>query len=560
MDIFSFFTMLGGLALFLFGMEMMGNGLKKLSGSKLEMILGRLTSHPLKGVLLGTGVTAIIQSSSATTVMVVGFVNSGIMRLEQAVGVIMGANIGTTVTSWLLSMTGIHSENLLIRLLEPSAFSPLLAFTGIILMMFCKSERKHDIGTIMLGFSILMTGMGSMSDAVAPLAHVPGFTRMMTLFSNPILGMAAGAVLTAIIQSSSASVGILQALCATGTISYSIALPVIMGQNIGTCVTALLSAVNASRNSKRAALIHLYFNLIGTSIFMIVFYSLNVFMNFAFLKQSADAAGIAIIHSSFNIAATIILLPFSKQLVKLACLTLPDIASEEAEKSKVNNSLLDERFLEKPAFALQQAQTVTENVIKDILMLALHVCELPTTYLKGSAKAANDESNRITNQLEQLNEYLMCISNCQLSAKDSYTVKQLFQSISELNGISAHLAHIAEVSKIISKQKHSFSPPARKELRELWSRVDIILKKLDEAFLKGNSITSMWIARQNSLIQEEIKELKKNHIKRLRNGKCSVETGMCFLDLLMDYEQIASHCTNLFDEAFIMNNIEERNS
>lgn len=324
MSIFNIISLLGGLSLFLFGMNLMGDGLKNASGGRLETLLEKLTSNPVKSVLLGAGVTAIIQSSSATTVMVVGFVNSGIMHLEQTVGVIMGANIGTTVTSWILSLTGIQTDNPIPRLLEPTYFAPILAFIGIIFTMFSKNEKKHHIGTILLGFFVLICGINTMSDAVAPLAQMPSFTRFMTMFSNPILGLIAGAVLTGIIQSSSASVGILQALCITGTIPFSVALPVIMGQNIGTCVTALLSSIGASRNSKRAAFIHLYFNLIGTTVFMIVFYSLNAIWHFSFLTDTASAAGIAVIHSTFNIMATLLLLPFSKQLVALTYLTLPE--------------------------------------------------------------------------------------------------------------------------------------------------------------------------------------------------------------------------------------------
>ena len=324
MSIFNIISLLGGLALFLFGMNLMGDGLKNASSGRLEALLERLTSNPVKSVLLGAGVTAIIQSSSATTVMVVEFVNSGIMHLEQTVGVIMGANIGTTITSWILSMTGIQTDNPFVKILEPTYFAPILAFIGIVFIMFSKNQKKHHIGTIFLGFFVLICGINTMSDSVAPLAMMPSFTRFMTMFSNPILGLLAGAILTGIIQSSSASVGILQALCITGTIPFSVAIPVIMGQNIGTCVTALLSAIGSSRNSKRAAFIHLYFNLIGTTVFMLAFYSINYFLHFSFLADTATAAGIAVIHSSFNIMATLLLLPFSKQLVALTYLTLPE--------------------------------------------------------------------------------------------------------------------------------------------------------------------------------------------------------------------------------------------
>lgn len=355
MDIFDLLTMIGGLALFLYGMHLMGDGLSKASGGRLEKILEKLTDSPLKAVLMGAGVTAVIQSSSATTVMVVGFVNSGIMKLNQAVGVIMGANIGTTVTSWLLGMTGIDSANPLIKMLKPSSFSPVLAIVGVAVLLFSQKEKKKNIASVMVGFSVLMYGMETMSNAVQPLAGVPEFTGILTKFSNPILGMLAGLILTAIIQSSSASVGILQALCATGAVSFGTALPIIMGQNIGTCITALLSSIGANKNAKRAALVHLYFNIIGTIVFMSIFYCINYFVPFAFLKDTATGFGVAMIHSIFNVAATIVLLPFSKGLVRLACMTIRD-EDKPAEYALDTDDLklLDARFLETPGLAVEQ--------------------------------------------------------------------------------------------------------------------------------------------------------------------------------------------------------------
>ena len=355
--------MIGGLALFLYGMNLLGEGLSKTSGGKLESILEKLTSNPIKGVLLGAGVTAVIQSSSATTVMVVGFVNSGIMKLHQAVGIIMGANIGTTATSWLLSLTGIQGDSFFINMLKPMSFSPILAIIGVIMIMFCKKEKKHDIGKILIGFAILMYGMEAMSSAVKPLADVPEFTHILTMFSNPVLGMLAGLVLTAIIQSSSASVGILQALCATGSVTFATALPIIMGQNIGTCVTAMISAIGAKKNAKRAALVHLYFNIIGTLVFMCLFYLINAFIHFEFLSQGATPVGIATIHSVFNIFATIILLPFGKGLEKLACLSVRDDKErEETIDANRDFDLLDERFLDKTSLAMEHCRMVTNNM------------------------------------------------------------------------------------------------------------------------------------------------------------------------------------------------------
>lgn len=347
MDIFGILTMVGGLALFLFGMNAMGQGLEKLSGSRLERILEKMTSNPFKAIMLGALVTAVIQSSSATTVMVVGFVNSGIMRLSQAIGVIMGANIGTTMTSWLLSLTGIQGESIFMQLLKPTSFTPILAIIGIFFIMMSKSSKKKDIGTILMGFAILMFGMETMSSAVAPLADNEQFKSILTMFSNPVLGVIAGAVLTAVIQSSSASVGILQAMCATGAVTYSTALPIIMGQNIGTCVTALLSAIGANKNAKRAALVHLYFNLIGTIVFMVLFYIINAIFPFEFFEQPANQAGIAIMHSVFNIFATIVWLPFMKLLEKLAYISVRDKKDDSAPKDEFQ--ILDPRFLATPS-------------------------------------------------------------------------------------------------------------------------------------------------------------------------------------------------------------------
>lgn len=387
MDIFSVLTMVGGLALFLYGMQVMGDGLAKVSGGKLERILENLTSNPIKAVLLGAGVTAVIQSSSATTVMVVGFVNSGIMKLNQAVGIIMGANIGTTVTSWILSLSGLQGDNVFVKLCKPSSFSPLLAVIGVIFLLFIKEEKKKDIGAIMVGFAVLMFGMETMSDAVKPLANVPEFTGILTAFSNPVLGMIAGAVLTAIIQSSSASVGILQALCVTGAVSYGVAIPIIMGQNIGTCVTALLSSIGATKNAKRAAMVHLYFNIIGTVVFMVLFYTVNAVVGFSFLGTATNAAGIAVIHSLFNVFATMLLLPFGKGLEKLACLTIrDDVQPAEVEEERKKLQLLDSRFLEKPAFAMEQSVHVANQNGGRIQANLIHCYGSPVELYGGWSK------------------------------------------------------------------------------------------------------------------------------------------------------------------------------
>ena len=449
MDLFSILTMIGGLALFLYGMNVMGDGLSKISGGRLEKLLEKLTSNPLKAVILGAGVTAVIQSSSATTVMVVGFVNSGVMKLTQAVGIIMGANIGTTVTSWILSLSGIESNNFFISLLKPTSFSPVLAIIGIAFLMFSKKEKKKDIGTILIGFAVLMFGMETMSGAVKPLANVPEFTGILTMFSNPLLGLLAGTILTAVIQSSSASVGILQALCITGSVSFGTAIPIIMGQNIGTCVTALLSAIGANKNAKRAALIHLYFNLIGTIGFMVIFYALNYFIRFSFLSDSASAAGIAVVHSIFNIVATLFLLPFSKGLEKLACITIRDDEAETALMSQAEKDfkLLDSRFLETPGFATEQCKVVAANMAeltKEALYLSM---DLITEFDKKKAKRVEELESEIDQYEDQLGTYMVKLSQKYLSEKDSHTLSIILHCLSDFERISDHAVNIMYSAK-----------------------------------------------------------------------------------------------------------------
>lgn len=546
MNIFNILSLLGGLALFLYGMDVMGEGLKKLSGGKLEAILQRMTSNPCKGVLLGLLVTAIIQSSSATTVMVVGFVNSGIMQLSQATGVIMGANIGTTVTSWLLSLTGIQGNNTIIQLLEPASFSPLLAFVGIILIMFCKNEKRNDFGSILIGFAVLMTGMMSMSGAVAPLADVPEFAKLMTMFSNPILGLIAGTVLTAIIQSSSASVGILQALCATGSIHYSVALPVIMGQNIGTCITAILSALGANRNSKRTALIHLFFNLIGTSIFMVVFYATNTFVRFDFLSQAADEKGIAIIHSCFNMGATLLLLPFSNLLVKLAYIALP-MKEDEKENKENCLELLDVRFMEKPVFALAQAKTVCNNIVENIYDYALQTKKIIYDYKEINYSKLKTKQEDMENELDCLNDYLVQLSNYSLSHKDNQDIGVLLQETGELKGILTQLYQIVKVSKKLHKKEGKFSKTAKEELEKMWDELHVILEFIrDVSAGEDEKETDRLYAKVRDL-KRQLKKSKKNHIERLQKGDCSANVGMAFLDILSGYEQIMFCCKEIWE-------------
>ena len=467
MTIFIFLTMLGGLSLFLYGMNVMGNSLSKMAGGKLETILEKLTSKRIMAVLLGAAVTAVIQSSSATTVMVVGFVNSGMMSLSRAVGVIMGANIGTTVTSWILSLSGISGTGLILQMLKPSSFSPILAAVGIILTMTSKDEsKKKDAGNILLGFAILMFGMETMSGSVSGLADNATFTGMMTAFSNPFIGMAIGAVLTAIIQSSSASVGILQALCLSGAVPYSVALPIIMGQNIGTCITSIISAIGANRNAKRAAMIHLYFNLIGTCLFMIVFYTINAFVPFAFLNKSADVAGIALIHSLFNIGATIVLFPFSNQLVRLSELTIRDKKTEKKaeDDNEMEEITLDERFLERPAFAMELCRGKARHMAQITNEAMQTALETLIAYDKEKVDRVKYLEDVVDRYEDVLGTYLVKLSGKNISKADSQTLSIILHSISDFERISDHARNIVKSAEEIHKKGLSFSKNAKDEI------------------------------------------------------------------------------------------------
>lgn len=545
MDFFSVLTMIGGLALFLYGMNVMGDGLAKVSGGKLERILENLTSNPLKAVLLGAGVTAVIQSSSATTVMVVGFVNSGIMKLSQAVGVIMGANVGTTVTSWILSLSGIEGDNLLVKLCKPSSFSPILAAVGIVLLLFVKNEKKKDIGTILVGFAILMFGMETMSGAVKPLADVPEFTGLLTAFSHPVLGLLAGAVLTAIIQSSSASVGILQALCVTGAVSYGVAVPIIMGQNIGTCVTALLSSIGASKNAKRAAMVHLYFNIIGTAIFMIVFYTVNQFVHFDFLTDTANGAGIAVVHSMFNIFATIVLLPFSRGLEKLACLTIRDGKEGEEQAPKEELQLLDVRFLEKPAFAMEQSVHAAVQMAEESKKTLFTAMELLNDYSDEKAKEVSDLESLVDRYEDELGSYLVKLARKNLSSHDSHTLSIVLHCIGDFERISDHAVNIMEAAEEMHKKQLTFSEKAGEELNVLCAAVRDIVDSSYEVFCKQDIYKAQTIEPLEDVIDELNQELKTRHIRRLRNGKCTIELGFILSDITTSLERVADHCSNI---------------
>ncbi len=544
MDIFGFLTMIGGLALFLYGMSVMGAGLEKMSGGKLERILENLTSNPVKAVLLGAGVTAVIQSSSATTVMVVGFVNSGIMKLSQAVGIIMGANVGTTITSWLLSLTGLQGDSILIRMLKPSSFSPILALIGIILFMSGKSDRKKVAGEILLGFSVLMFGMQTMSGAVEPLADVPEFTNILTMFQNPLLGILAGAVLTAVIQSSSASVGILQALSATGAFTYGSVIPIILGQNIGTCVTAMISAVGANKGAKRTAFVHLYFNVIGTVLFLVLFYLGNAVFSFAFTDEIVGAAGIALVHSVFNIFTTAALLPFTKGLENLAYLTIPKTDDEKAQEVDVF-AVLDERFLGSPAFAIEQCRSLVSRMAemtRDAFLTAMSVL---TAYSEEEAEDVIKKENMIDVYEDRLTAYLTKLRSENLSYQDSLQVTALMHSLTDFERISDHAINVVDNARRMQKKELEFSKKGREEMDLYGQAIADILNRTTAAFTENDVKLAKTVEPLEEVIDEINRNVKKHHIKRLRKGKCTIELGLVLSDLAMNYERVADHCSNI---------------
>lgn len=542
-DVFAILDMVGGLALFLFGMHILGEGLSKLSGGKMESLLERLTSTPIKGVLLGAIVTAVIQSSSATTVMVVGFVNSGIMKLGQAISVIMGANIGTTITSWILSLTGLQSDAFFVKLLKPTSFSPIMAIIGIALIMFSKKEKKHNIGAVMVGFAVLMFGMDAMSGAVKPLAEVPEFTNLLLLFSNPILGMIVGAVVTAVIQSSSASVGILQALCMTGQVGNMTAVPIIMGQNIGTCATALISALGAGKNAKRAALVHFYFNLIGTVVFMGAFYLLHAVIDFSFMTEMATPFSIAVVHTVFNVFATVVLFPFRRLLEKLAVLTVKDNPNELELPDDFQ--VLDDHFLTIPALAMEQCRTVAKKMSKlvgEALFLAM---KQVTDYNAEECKLIEKMEERVDKYEDELSKYLLKISTTNLSEKDSQTMSEILHSAGDFERISDHALNIMESATEMHEKKAAFSPQAMEEYRIFESAVKAIVEKTFTAFVNGDVESARDVEPLEDVIDKLNDKMKKSHVRRLRKGECTVEMGFILNDITIAFERVADHCSNI---------------
>ena len=538
MTVFNVFSLLGGLALFLFGMDIMGKALEKQAGGQLQKILSKLTDNPLKGFFLGLCVTAVIQSSSATTVMVVGFVNSGIMELHQAIGVIMGSNVGTTVTSWILSLSGLQGDSFLINMLKPTSFSPVLAFIGILLYMG-KSEKRRGVGTILIGFAVLMTGMTTMSNAVLPLQNEAWFTSLFIRFSNPLLGVLVGAVVTGIIQSSSASVGILQALSATGVITYGSAIPIIMGQNIGTCVTALISSVGANKNARRAAMVHLYFNIIGVTLFLAVFYGANLLLDFAFVTETVTAWGIAVVHSIFNLTATAVLLPFANGLEKLAILTIPDDAEKESF------ALLDERLLNTPAVAVERARAATADMAELARVGVVQAMSLTHKWDDSLAQKVREEEEKVDKYEDALGTYLVKLSSREMSHADSQSVNTLLHTISDFERISDHSVNVLSSAEEIHAKSIAFSKDAQEELQVLEGAVQDVLSRTTDAFRKGDLHMAGKVEPLETVVDELVRAIKARHVARLQTGSCSIEYGFVLEDLLTNYERVCDHCSNV---------------
>ena len=537
--IFKIISLLGGLALFLFGMDVMGKALEQSAGGKLQTILAKMSSNIFRGFLLGLGVTAVIQSSSATTVMVVGFVNSGIMTLKQAVGVIMGANIGTTVTAWILSLSDIQGDSLIMQVFKPANLAPMLGIIGIVLYMFTKSEKKKSVGMIMLGFLALMTGMDMMSSSMKFLENEEWFAKLMVSFSNPILGIAVGAILTGIIQSSSASVGILQGLCTTGLVTYGSAIPVILGQNIGTCVTALIGSVGANKNARRTALVHLFFNITGSVLFVLVFYGIGLFFPWEFLGDTCSASNIAIIHTCFNVAATCVLMPLNGLLVKMAYLVVPEDKSEE------KTELLDGRLLATPAVAVQRAHEIAGHMAADAAEAMRLAIGLTKKFDAADMAKVAELEDRTDRYEDALGTYLVQLSNKNLSLEDNRTLNTLLYTTSDIERMGDHALSVAKAAQEIEEKKIEFSAQAKAELAVLEQAVLDIVDRTVQAYTSFDLEQAIKIEPQEQVVDALVREVKSRHVRRLRDGLCSVEYGFVLEDLLTACERTADHCSNV---------------
>ena len=540
MNFFDILSLIGGLALFLFGMQLMGNALEKKAGGSLKNVLEKMTDHPVKGFFLGMVVTAVIQSSSATTVMAVGFVNSGIMKLRQAIYIIMGANIGTTVTAWILSLTGVSGDSFFVQLFKPQSFVPILALIGVICFVFLKSNRRKDTGMILLGFATLMTGMEAMSDAVAGLRDVPQFANILTLFTNPLLGVLAGAVLTAIIQSSSASVGILQALSSTGAITFGAAVPIIMGQNIGTCATALLSCVGTNKNAKRTAFVHLYFNVIGSLVLLLLFSAAKGLFGLGFLDTlPIDGFWIALVHSAFNIACTLLWIPFTGLLEKLACLTVR--SREEAEQYE----LLDERLLQNPGIAVERSRDVACGMAELSASALCNALSLLDSFDEAKARMIEEAEAKADRYEDRLGAYLVAVSAAALNDRESLLAAKLLHLINDFERISDHAVNILQSAEEIRDKKLQFSKEAKDELSVLIRGVEKIMSLAKEAFIQEDFALAAQVEPLEQVIDGLKDKIRAAHIERLQKGECTIALGFVLTDLLTDLERVSDHCSNI---------------
>ena len=544
MDIFSVITLFGGLAFFLYGMHLLSSSLEKMVGGKLERVLRSMTSNRFKSLLLGMAITIAIQSSSAMTVMLVGLVNSGIMELGQSIGVIMGSNIGTTVTAWILSLSGITSDNVFVQLLKPESFSPIIALIGIILIMFTKSSKKKDIGSVCIGFAILMTGMTLMSGAVKPLADLPQFKDILMMLNNPFVAILAGTLITALIQSSAASLGILQSLAMTGGISFNMALPIIMGQNIGTCITALLSSIGTSKNAKRVTAVHIYFNVLGTVICLSGFYLADAIFHFSFTDQPISSFMIAVVHSAFNLLTTFILLPFCKQLEKLAVLTVRDKRVTPGTQGD-HTVLLDERLLLSPSFAIAECRNATVRMATTARDTILDAIGLLSHFDEDVAKQIEKNEDKVDQFEDKLGSYLVKISSKNLSHADSNDVSQLLHTIGDFERISDHAVNILRVAREIHDKGLQFSEKAQEELKIFTNAVIEILNITTDAFAKNDLQLAYEVEPLEQVIDSLKVELKNRHVRRLQEGKCTIELGFVLSDILNNYERISDHCSNI---------------
>ncbi|MDD6160638.1 MAG: Na/Pi cotransporter family protein [Oscillospiraceae bacterium] len=539
MDVFSVITLLGGLAFFLYGMNVLSTGLERLAGGKLETSLKKITASPLRSLALGAGITAAIQSSSAVTVMLVGLVNSGIMTIRQSIGVIMGSNIGTTMTAWILTLVGVESDGLFMQLLKPENFSLVFAFVGILMMMAAKKARYKDIGSILVGFAVLMYGMKLMSGAVRPLADVPAFTGLFTAFKNPILGVLVGLVITAVIQSSSASVGILQALALTGAVSYGAAIPIIMGQNIGTCVTALISSIGVSRSAKKVAVVHISFNLLGTAVCLTLYCATNALFRFSFADRSIDAVGIAVIHTAFNLFTTAILFPFSGRLEAIANRLLPDRQSEQKAE------LLDKRLLGTPSVALAECDRLCTS------MCALAVSTLNAAlaslnrYTEAAAEEILENESRLDHYEDSLGTYLVQLSSCRLSEEDSLKVSKMLHVIGDFERLGDHGVNLLHAARELHEKGLSFSKEAQKELGVLTAAITEILSRAECAYGEGDLNAAAEVEPLEQTVDRLVAVIKGKHIERLQAGQCSIELGFILSDILTNLERVSDHCSNI---------------